>query len=565
MKDKYSVRVKYIYIGFVCLFIILPVRIAYLQIFRGKFLRDLAQKQHYRLIPLEGERGNIFDRRGKVLATGVNSHSVFADPYLVKDVWETAKILAFRLNLDKAELIKLLKKDKRFVWIKRKISWEEKEKIKALGISGIGFLKEEKRFYPQDALAAAALGIVGIDNKGLSGLELTYDEYLRGKEGWVRVLQDSASRHIMLSPQIVSPQAGVDITTTIDIQMQYWAQEYLRDTIEEFDAKKGSAVVMDARTGAVIALANYPSFNPNNFGAVPQEYMNNYAITEMFEPGSVFKIITLLAAIEERAFSDNDVFFCEEGKFKIPGTYLHDWKPYGKLTFKEVFKKSSNIGVAKIASALGTDKTYKYIRKLGFGEKTGIDLVGEIKGSVKPLSAWSKTSAFIVPIGQEIGVNLMQLARALAVIVNGGYLVKPYMVESVCAPFFFKKTNVKKVRVISQETAQRARDILIAVVDDGTAKLAAVEGVKCGGKTGTAQKFDLQLKRYSPDKYRASFVGFVLESSPALVIAVTIDEPKKSHFGGVVAAPLFKKIAEKAVKYLEEEEVLRDEIERDIS
>jgi len=538
--------------------VVLSLRIAYLQIFRKNFLRNLAQKQHYRLIPLEGKRGNIFDRTGKVLATGVSSYSIFADPYLIGDIDQTARVLALNLELDKNEISKLLGKDKRFVWIKRKIAWDERNKMKSLGIRGIGFLKEEKRFSSQDELAAATLGLVGLDNKGLSGLELVYDDDLRGKEGWVRILQDSASRQIILSPQIITPQPGVDVTSTIDMQLQYWAEEYLRDAVMEFGAKKGSVIVMNAENGAVLVLANYPSFNPNKVRTATVEYMNNYAITEMFEPGSVFKMNTLIAAIEEGAFSDDDKFFCEDGKFKIPGTYLHDWKPYGELKFTEVFKKSSNIGVAKIASSLGPEVVYKYMKKLGFGSKTGIDLPGEINGSLKDPSKWSKTSQYIIPIGQEVGVNLIQLVRAFAVVVNGGYLVQPYMVENISAPFFLRKTPVKKTRVISQAGARRAKKILIGAVDDGTAKLAAVKGFQVGGKTGTAQKYDSKIGRYSPSKYRANFIGFIADVHPPLVIGVTVDEPRKSHFGGVVSAPVFQKIAEKAVKYLEEETILAD-------
>ncbi|UCD15522.1 MAG: penicillin-binding protein 2 [Candidatus Omnitrophota bacterium] len=556
MKKKYRARIKYIYLVFIFLFVALSLRIAYLQIFRRNFLRNLAQKQHYRLIPLEGERGNIFDRRGKILATGVNSYSIFADPYLIDDVAKTAETLTLNLELNKDNIRKLLQKDKRFVWIKRKISWEEKEKVQCLGIRGIGFLKEEKRFYSQETLAAAALGIVGIDNEGLSGLELEYDDYLRGKEGWVRVLQDSASRQIILSPQIIKAQQGVDVTTTIDIQMQYWAQLYLKDTIKEFCAKKGSVIVMNAATGAVLVLANYPTFNPNSFRNASLEHMNNYAITEMFEPGSVFKITTLIAAIEEGAFSNEDKFFCEEGKFKIPGSYLHDWRPYGELKFTEVFKKSSNIGVAKIANSLGPLLIYKHIKKLGFGQKGGIDLPGEISGKVKEPSQWSKTSNFIIPIGQEVGVNLLQLVRVFAAVANGGYLVKPYMVENISAPFFLRKTTVKRARVISEAGARRAKDILIGVVEEGTAKLAAIEGVRIGGKTGTAQKYDPKIGKYSPNKYRATFVGFISDIDEPLVIGVSIDEPKKSHFGGVVAAPLFKKLAEKIIKYSQTDKTL---------
>jgi cell division protein FtsI (penicillin-binding protein 3) len=270
----------------------------------------------------------------------------------------------------------------------------------------------------------------------------------------------------------------------------------------------------------------------------------------MFEPGSVFKAVTLVAALGQNKFNDNDQIFCENGSFKIPGSTLHDWKPYGTLNFKEVFKKSSNIGVAKIANQLGRQTLYVYIKKMGFGEKTGIDLPGEVSGTVKPVSAWSNTSGYIIPIGQEIGVNLMQLVRAFAVIANGGYLVKPHVVKSIYSQTFYKDFSYQPKRVISQATATHARNILVEVVNDGTGKLAAIGGVRIGGKTGTAQKYDPVIKRYSPTQYRASFIGFISDLNPPLVIGISIYEPKKSHFGGVVAAPLFKKIAEMCIKYL---------------
>jgi cell division protein FtsI (penicillin-binding protein 3) len=554
MGKEYKSRIRIVYIFFISLFVILSLKIAYLQIFRSDFLRKLAKGQYYRLIPLEGRRGRILDCKGRVLVKGVNSYSVFANPGLVKEISKTAQVLAKNLGLSKKKVDAKLRKKNRFVWIKRKVSWEEKEKIEELKLKGVGFIKEERRFYPQQDLASTVLGIVSVDNKGLNGLELRYDNYLRGKEGLVRVLQDSGSRDIILSPQIVNPEPGVDISITLDSQIQYWVHNYLKETIEEFKGKRGSVAVMDASNGKLLALANYPGFDPYEIGKLSPGDMKNRAVTDMFEPGSVFKIVTLLASVDKGQFSNDDKIFCENGKFKIPGSYLHDWRPYGELTFKEVFKKSSNIGVAKIANILGPDVLYQYMKKLKFGEKTGVDFPGEVKGLVKPVSEWSKTSMFIMPIGQEIGVNLLQLTRAFAVIANGGYLVKPHLVKDISAPFFSKKVSPDKIRIFSQETIERVRNILIEVVEEGTAKLARVEGVKVGGKTGTAQKYDPKIKKYSPTKYRATFVGFLSDFSPPIVIGVTIDEPRKSHFGGVVAAPLFKKIAEKIVTYMREAE-----------
>ncbi len=555
MKTRDNLRTKYIYAFFVVFFILLFLRITYLQIFKKNFFQNLAQNQYYRLIPLSGKRGTILDSKGRILATEINTHSVFADPLFIKDKDAIARILAENLNLPKDKIKERLSRKKRFVWIKRKISWSEKEKLKALKLKGVGFLREHKRFYPQDKLTSSLLGVTDIDSRGIDGLELQYDSYLRGKDGMVRVLQDSASREVILTPQIITPQEGRNVILTIDGQIQYWVENYLEETIKKFSAREGSVIVMNAATGEILALANYPNFNPNNLKEFSPQKMRDKAVCDMFEPGSVFKAVTLLAAIEEKKFSDSDVIFCENGSYKIPGSTLHDVHPYGSLNFREVFKKSSNIGVGKIANKIGSQKIYAYIKKLGFGEKTGIDLPGEIKGNVKPLASWSKTSPYMIPIGQEVGVSLVQLVRAYAVIINGGYLVKPHVVKAIYSQVGYKETPIEHKTVISTATTQRAKGILEDVVKDGTGKLADIEGVKIGGKTGTAQYFDTKIGRYSPNQYRASFVGFIDDLDPPVVIGVSVFEPKGSHYGGVVSAPLFKKIAEKTVKYLGGEKI----------
>jgi cell division protein FtsI (penicillin-binding protein 3) len=547
---KDNLRINYIYLFFIFLFFLLALRITYLQVFRKNFFQNLAQSQYYRLIPLSGKRGSVFDCKGRLLATEINTHSVFADPAFIDDIDHTAQILALNLDLPKDILKEKLSKKKRFVWIKRKIPWDEKEKIKALNLKGIGFLREHKRFYPQENLASTLLGITDIDNNGLDGLELFYNKYLSGKDGIVRVLQDSASRELILTPEIISPHEGEDITLTIDSQIQYWVETYLEETIKKFGAKEGSVIVMNAATGEIMALANYPNFNPNNIKNISSDLMRNKAVCDMFEPGSVFKVVTLVASIDQNKFRDTDQIFCENGSFKIPGSILHDWRPYGTLTFREVFKKSSNIGVAKIANSMGKHKIYYYVKKMGFGEKTGIDVPGEVSGSLKAENTWSNTSTYIIPIGQEIGVNLVQLMRAFGIIANGGYLVRPHVVKDIYSQNYYKDFPIQKQRVISSSTAERAKSILIDVVSDGTGKLASIPGIKIGGKTGTAQKYDPVIRRYSPTQYRASFIGFISDLDPPIVIGISIFEPKKSHFGGVVAAPLFKKVAQMSIKYL---------------
>jgi len=552
MNRKYNQRTTNIYFAFVILLFVISARIFYLQVFRSNFFQNLAQDQRYRLIKLQGRRGDILDRRQRILSKSISCYSVFADPFLIGDPEATAEIISTNLDLPKESLLSTLKKKKRFVWIKRKISWEQKEKIKAFKLDGVSFIRDEKRFYPQGDLSAAALGSVSIDNHGLEGLEFFYNDYLSGKDGWVRVLRDSISREIIFSPQIISPQEGANIVLSLDAQIQYWVEEYLEKAIKDFRAASGSAVVMNALNGELLALANYPSFDPNQLGKTLPEQMRNHAIADMFEPGSVFKVVTLLAAVNENKFADCDKIFCENGKFKIPGTTLHDWKSYGELSFREVFMKSSNIGVAKIVQSLGADVFSSYLQRLEFGCSTGVDLPAEAKGSIKPINNWSKTSPYIIPIGQEISVNLLQLARTFAVVANGGYLVTPHLVTSICSQGSCKSVPIQtRKKVVPTSAANRAKDILISVVSEGTGKRAQIKGRKIGGKTGTAQKYDPEIKKYSPSKYRATFVGFIADANPPLVIGVTIDEPKRSHFGGVVAAPVFKNIVEKVISYTE--------------
>lgn len=556
VQEKYRLRINYIYAFFLFLFILLSLRIVYLQVFQKEFFQHLAQNQYYRLIPIDGKRGTILDRQERILAKGITSHSIFADPSFIKDPANTATLLAQTLNVPADALRERLSKKKRFVWVKRKVSWPEKEKIKALKIKGVGFLREQKRVYPQEILAGPLLGLVDIDNKGLDGLELAYDDYLRGKSGMVRVLQDSSSQAIIVSPTLLAPKEGFDVQLTIDAQIQYWSELYLEESIKKFAAREGSVVVVDAGSGEVLALANYPFFNPNSPAGVSAEVMRNKAVCDMFEPGSVFKVVTLIAALEEKKFKETDTFFCENGAYKIPGSILHDVHPYGMLTFREVFMKSSNIGVGKIANALGMETFCRYVKKLGFGERTGIDIPGEIKGVMKPLKNWSNTSSYMIPIGQEVGVNLVQLMMPYLAVANGGFMVKPHIVKQIDMQGTIKETPIEKRRIFSAATSERAKNILIAVVDSGTGMLARVEGVKIGGKTGTAQTYDVAAHRYSSSSYKSSFVGFISGIDRPVVIAVSISDPERAHYGGVVAAPVFKKIAEKVINYWGKEKFL---------
>ncbi|MCF7873900.1 MAG: penicillin-binding protein 2 [Candidatus Omnitrophica bacterium] len=546
MKKKPFFRFDTIYLLFVFLFLILFVKIISLQIYRQDFFDQLAKEQHYGLFQIQGKRGKIIDSNRDVLAKSIYFYSVFADPLFVDNKNKFAEILSTKLNISKERLIgRLNKKKRRFVWVKRKINWKQKKDIENLNLAGVGFIRENQRFYPEKSLFSSVLGIVDIDNNGLEGIELYYDQYLRGKKGWARVLRDSTSQHLILTPSLVELQKGADLVVTLDTRIQYWVKQYLKETIKKYRAKKGSVVVMNAQNGEILALANSNSSGLNNDKFY---FRKNSAVTDMFEPGSVFKVVTLAAAIsQKRSFDKID---CEQGRFKIPGTVLNDWRPYGDLSFQEVFYKSSNIGVAKIATTVGYKKIYNYIKKMGFGQKTGIDFPGESQGRLMHVDKWSKTARYIVPIGQGIGVNLLQLVRAFAVIANGGDLVTPHLGKELCAKGLCRAIEYdRKKNILSARVANQAKRVLIKVVEQGTGKRAKIDEERIGGKTGTAQKFDSKLGRYSSSKYRANFIGFIDSSKKPIVIGVTIDEPKRSHFGGVVAAPLFKKIAKKIISY----------------
>ncbi len=545
MSKKKFFRFNVVYTSFAIFFLILSLKITYLQIYRQDFFKELSKKQHYGLFRVQGRRGKILDRNKDVLARSLNFYSVFADPFLISDEKEYARILSPKLNISKKRLInQLSRENRRFVWLKRKIDWNTKRKVENLNLTGIGFVREDQRFYPESDIFSSLLGLVDIDNKGLEGVELYYDDYLRGKEGWVRAAKDGHAQRLILTPSLVRLQKGADLVLSVDTRIQYWTKKYLRQQVKEFQAVGGSVLVMDASTGGILALANY---SDSSLGLAEGNFGRNYAVVDAFEPGSVFKIITLAAALAEG--QDFAKIYCEEGRMRIPGTVLRDWRPYGDLSFEEVFYKSSNIGVAKIAESIGHETIYQYIRDFGFGVRTGIDFPGETPGMLKTVRRWSRTSRYIIPIGQEIGVNLLQLANSFAIIANGGYLVTPHLAKKVCYQEGCHDLAFSRKKVLGRDAADKAKDVLIGVVTEGTGQRAKIKGEEIGGKTGTAQKFDVELGRYSPDKYRANFVGFISSTERPIVIAVTVDEPSVSHFGGVVAAPLFKKIAEKIVNY----------------
>ena len=534
-------------------FIAVIIKLAWLQLLQGEALAMKAERQHRRLIDIEGERGNIYDRKRRELAVNLDMPSLYGIPSSIGNPSYVVKKLSHIVDLDTAALKDKLGSKKHFAWIKRRVPPDLAEKIEAMNIKGIGIAPERKRFYPKKELSGHILGFTNTDSHGLEGIEKYYEQSLNGEKGAL-VLERDARGQAVLTSTHRDTLKGNDLVLTIDEVIQYITEKELEAAVDEHNAAGGVGIVMDPHSGAILAMAVSPRFNPNtpdNYGAGG---WRNRAITDIYEPGSTFKIVTASAAVEEKLFSPNEIVHDGSGSMNFGRAVIHDPHPKGKpMTFREVISHSSNIGSAKIGIKLGDKRLYEYIRAFGFGDKSGIDLPGEVRGIVRHPESWSGRSLATISIGQEVGVTPIQLASAMSVIANGGLLVRPHIVSEVID----LKGNVKKIhpeivrRVISGSTSKKMTDILKWVVsNEGTGKLAAVDGFSVAGKTGTAQKVDPETGRYSRNKFISSFTGFVPADSPEMVILIVIDEPKGVSWGGSVAAPVFHRVARQALRYM---------------
>lgn len=531
----------------------LILRLFYIQVLRYGFYRNLADEQHTVSVEIPPLRGTVFDRNMRILAVNINTDSVFANPRVIDDKESASAALSPILKMDESAVLERLSKDKAFVWIKRKIAPQESGEIKKLKIRGLDVIKESKRVYPDKSLACHILGTVDIDNTGIEGLELSYNKYLKGESGWLVSTRD-AKKKLLESYQyeFIPPKNGFSLVLTIDEVIQNIAERELSKMYEKYNAKGASIIVMDPRTGDVLAFANLPNYDLNNSNRRPVESIKNRAINDFFEPGSVFKIVTASALLEENAIKLTDKIYCENGEWHIGKRVLHDHTPHGILTFKEVIEKSSNIGTVKAASLLGPDRMYKYIKLFGFLEKTGIDLPGEVVGINRPVSRWSGLSMRAIPMGQEVTATAMQLACAISVIADNGFSVRPRIVKDILDANGrvikeFPPAVVRKV--ISPQTALKMRGVLMGVVQTGTGKKAKVEEYDVGGKTGTAQKVE-PGGVYSHNRFVASFIGFAPVEKPVLSVVVCVDEPHPVYYGGDVAAPVFKNVVDESLKYI---------------
>ncbi|OGX38066.1 MAG: hypothetical protein A3D87_02650 [Omnitrophica WOR_2 bacterium RIFCSPHIGHO2_02_FULL_50_17] len=551
---KYALRFSLIFLVLIACLLVFSVRLIWIQVFWADHLARLAQKQHRHLVELEPVRGAIYDRKMRPLAFNVPVYSLFANPKMmtISDKQQAVRQLSILLSMDPHVLEEDLGRDRYFVWLKRKLSPELAEKIKQMQIKGLGFRKESRRSYPAAHLAAHVIGFAGIDNEGLEGLELFYNKELKGKPGYMRILRDAHQRELIIDDAFVPPHDGLHLVLTIDETVQYIAEQALEKAYQKYQAQSASIIVMDTRTGEILALANRPTYNLENYAAASPLSRTNRAMSYVYEPGSVFKVVTAVAALEEGRFSEKDKIFCENGRYKIANNILTDHHPYGMLTFNQVFGFSSNIGVAKIAQRLGPDIIYKYGRRLRFGIKTGMDLQGEVSGWLKAPSLWSKTTIGAIPIGYEVTVTPLQLVCMMTAIANKGVYLRPFVVKYIknSGDQIIKSFEPQTVdRVVSEETARRVTEILKGVVEEGTGQHARIQGVEVAGKTGTARK--VIQGSYSEGKYYATFAGFAPADNPRVAVIVVVDEPHPSYFGGTVAAPVFKEVVENALKYLE--------------
>jgi cell division protein FtsI (penicillin-binding protein 3) len=546
-------RIVTVLLIFLVLFIALLSRAFQLQVLSGQKLKTLAYKQHTTTLQLQPERGVIYDRNGEKLAASIMADSVCADPSKIADPVRTAQQISEILGLDKASVFKKISEPKNFCWLARRISPDQAAIVENANIEGIALVKEPKRFYPNGELAAHVLGFVGADAAGLEGVENKYDDYLKGKPEKLIWARDAKGKKLFLRVEEnkTKKDENVSLVLTIDSRIQYLVETHLKDAILTKGAKGGVAIVMDPKTGEILALANENGFNPNNIKGLTPEKWRNRAITDYFDPGSTFKPFLVAGALEEKAVKESDKFYCENGSFTIADRVIHEANKqrHGTLAVPDILKYSSNIGSVKIGQKMGKEKFAEYIASFGFGAKTGIDLPGESIGLVRPVQKWTKVDAATIAFGQGISVTAIQLITAMSAIANGGVLMKPYIVRG----FADKDNRLIKMytptvvrTVVSPGVAKRLTIMLTEVVGavDGTGKNARIVNVAVAGKTGTSQKFDFARGVYSSEKVRTSFMGFFPADNPQVAILVMLDEPQRDKWGGVAAAPVFKNIGE---------------------
>ena len=518
-------------------------------------LKARVSDQQNEKVVLKSKRGAILDRTGQELAVSIQVDSVALRPGQVRDPEVVALHLSQALGINPEELHKKLSSETPFVWVKRFAPPQEIEQVRELGLPGVEIQEETRRFYPRGRLGSSVIGFAGTDSTGLEGIELAYDKLIRGESATLRVPRDAIGR-IILTGGVAPAEipSGSRVYLTLDLTLQHVLERELEKTVTESKAKGGMAIAIDPQTGAILAMATSPGCDLNLASRCTPAELRNRAVADTFEPGSIFKMVVAAAALEENAVRLGDFFYCENGAYPFAGQVIHDTHKYGWLPFEGIIQRSSNIGVTKIAQKLGSRKLHDYVRRFGFGRVTGIELHGEAAGVVRNIEAWQPIDLATHAFGQGISVTGLQMVMAYAAVANGGLLMKPYLVDRIVDPSgrtAVTRPNLVR-RVISEETARTLTSILELVVEEGgTGTKARVEGFRVAGKTGTAQKVNPLTLSYTGGKRVASFAGFVPSDSPRLALLVVIDEPSTNVYGGIVAAPSFRSIAQDALMHLE--------------
>ena len=525
-------------------------RLSYLQLFcYGEYLAK-AQRQQQRIFEISPMRGTIYDRRGRELAVSLPMDSVFGDPAEINDVSMVARLLSRVLGVPADDLEEKIREARTPVRLARKLSPETVQRIADMNLRGVFFQKENRRVYPQRDLAASVLGYVDVDEKGIGGIEYSLDKQIRGRPGRMMVMADGRRR--WYDRRESAAELGASVTLTIDETIQYIAEKELARAIQETHAKHGTVVVQDPNTGELLALANWPTFDPNDAGAYPAESRMDRALTAAYEPGSTFKVITVTGAIENGVASPNDLVDCQMGQILVGGRIIHDWKKFGILSVRGVLAHSSDVGAIKIALRLGAPKFYRAIVSFGIGQRTGIELPGENRGLLRPVEEWSANSIGSLAMGQEVSVTPIQISSAISAIANGGTLYRPRVVLEVRGgPAAPPLASPEPQRVTDARTAAQVREMMEDVVLEGTGKAAQLDGYTAAGKSGTAQKIDPATGRYSARDYMASFIGFAPVNNPVVTILVVLDSPVGPHHGGEVGGPVFRRIAQQVLAYLD--------------
>ncbi len=545
-------------IAFLWIFVVL-IRLVHLQVWSHDDFQRQAQSQQQKTIEIQVPRGTIYDRANLPLAMSLPVDSVCVNPLRIPDLEVAASILGRVLKIDEGELLYKMKlavdNQKGFLWIKRKIEPDESTRLRSLNLDWIEFRSESKRFYPSNSLAAHVVGSVDHDEKGNSGLELSQNESLQGRPGEMQMFRD-VKQHAFDAQIESEAEMGENITLSIDSRIQSVAERELKIAVEKAQCKTGSVVAMNPKTGEILAMANYPTFDPNEppTRGSATAGRTNLAVSTPFEPGSVFKVITLSAALETTHLRPESVIPCGNGSFKLFGRVIHDTHSYGALTMADVLAKSSNIGAIQIGLKVGDERLYDYVRRFGFGQRSGVPLPGESVGLLRKLRQWQKTSIGSVAMGHEVMATAVQLAQACSVVANGGTRITPRLILRRQRPGEAATVEPmgRSERIIKPETAITMRQMMEGVVLHGTGKGARLKGYTSAGKTGSAQIFDFATKQYT-HHYNGSFMGFAPITNPAVVIVVTLNGTSggSAGYGGVVSAPVFREVMTAALRILD--------------